>query len=140
MSWSNHISQVIKKAKRLLGLIYRQFYKSSSRTLLSLYVTLVRPILEYGSVIWDPSSPSVSSSLEAVQHFALKLASKSWSSSYSSLLSFFNISLSHRRARSKVIHIFKLKQGYSFCSVPLSQWQSWTRAYTGLGPGINEEL
>ena len=121
MSWSNHISQVIKKAKRLLGLIYRHFYKSSSRTLLSLYVTLVRPILEYASVIWDPSSPSVSSSLEAVQHFALKLASKSWSSSYSSLLSFFNISsLSHRRARSKVIHIFKLKQGYSFCSVPLS--------------------
>ena len=56
MSWSNHISQVIKKAKRLLGLIYRHFYKSSSKTLLSLYVTLVRSILEYTSVIWDPSS------------------------------------------------------------------------------------
>ena len=42
MSWSNYISQVIKKAKRMLGLIYRHFYKSSSKTLLSLYVTLVR--------------------------------------------------------------------------------------------------
>ena len=88
MSWSNHISQIIKKAQRLLGLIYRHFYKSSSKTLLSLYVTLVRLILEYTSLIWDPtcSSPPVSSSLEAVHHFALKLASKSWSSSYSSLL------------------------------------------------------
>ena len=56
MSWSNHISQVIKKAKRLLGLIHRHFYKSSSKTLLSLYVTLVRSILEYASVILDPSS------------------------------------------------------------------------------------
>ena len=121
MSWSNHISQIIKKAKRLLGLIYQHFYKSSSKTLLSLYVTLVTLILEYTSVIWDPSSPSVSSSLEAVHHFALKLASKSWSSSYSSLLSSFNISsLSQCRAKFKVIHIFKLKQDYSFCSVPLS--------------------
>ena len=95
-----------------LGLIYRHFYKSSSKTLLSLYVTLVRLILEYASLIWDPSSPCVSSSLDAVQHFVLKLASKSWSSSYSSLLSSFNISLSHHCAKSKVIHIFKLKQGY----------------------------
>ena len=121
MSWSNHISLVIIKAKRLLGLIYRHFYKSSSNTLLSLYVTLVRLILKYTSVILDPSSPSVSSSLEAVHHFALKLASKSWSSSYSSLLSSFNISsLSQHCARSKVIHIFKLKQDYSIFSVPLS--------------------
>ena len=118
MSWSNHISQVIKKAKRLFGLIYQHFYRSSSKSLLSLYVTLVRLILEYTSVIWDPSFPSVSSSLEAVHHFSLKLASKSWSSSYSSLLSSFNISsLSQCRTKSKVIHIFKLKQDYSF---PLS--------------------
>ena len=108
MSWSNHISQVIKKAKRLLGLIYRHFYKSSSKILLSLYVTLVRLILEYTSVIWVPSSPSVSSSLEAVHHFALKLASKSWSSSYSSLLSSFNISsLSQCRAKSTSLNLNK---------------------------------
>ena len=37
---------------------------------------LVRPILEYGAVIWDPPSSSVSTSLESVQHFALKLISK----------------------------------------------------------------
>ena len=121
MSWSHHITLVIKKAKRLLGFIYRHFYRSSPQTLLSLYVSLVRPVLEYASIVWDPSSPSVSSSLKAVQHFALKMASKSWSSSYSSLLSYFNISsLNHHHARAKVIYIFNLMHGYSFCSVPLT--------------------
>ena len=92
MSWASHISSISKKAKRLLGLIYRQFYKNSSTiTLLSLYLTIVRPVLEYGSPIWDLPSFSLSSILESVQHFALKLASKSWSQSYDSLLSSLNI-------------------------------------------------
>lgn len=121
MSWSHHITLVIKKAKRLLGFIYHHFYRSSPQTLLSLYVSLVRLVLEYASIVWDPSSPSVSSSLKAVQHFALKMASKSWSSSYLSLLSYFNISsLNHRHARAQVIYIFNLKHGYSFCSVLLT--------------------
>ena len=58
-----------QKSKHLIGLIYCNFYHySSSATILTLYKTIVRPILEYGCSIWDPSSPSVSFSIEAVQH------------------------------------------------------------------------
>ena len=99
LSWSSHINSVIKRAKRLVSLIYRQFYSlSSSQTLLSLYITIVRPILEYGSAIWDPPSVSVSSSDEFVLYFALKMVRKSWSAPYANLLSFLNVSsLQHRR-------------------------------------------
>uniref|UniRef100_A0A1X7UDT2 Reverse transcriptase domain-containing protein n=1 Tax=Amphimedon queenslandica TaxID=400682 RepID=A0A1X7UDT2_AMPQE len=87
-----------RKARKVVGLIYRHFYSNSSpSTLLHLYTTLVRPILEYASVVWDPVSTSVSSSIEGIQHFALKMVSKSWSTSYFDLLSAFNLSsLAHR--------------------------------------------
>ena len=90
LSWSIHINSVIKRAKHIIGLLYRQFYSlSSSKTLLSLYTTIVRPILEYGSAIWDPPSASLSSFIEYVQYLALKMIQKSWSTSYADLLSFY---------------------------------------------------
>ena len=115
LSWSAHIHLLRKKAKKILGLIYRQFYKHcSSSTLLTLYKTLVRPILEYGSIVWDPPSPHVSDSLEQIQHFALKIISKSWTTDYSSLLfSLGLLSLKHRRKKHKIMLIFKLKNNLS---------------------------
>ena len=83
MSWSPHLASLRKRAKKMIGFLFRNFYSGSSpSTLLKLYTCLVRPILEYCSVVWDPSSSSASSSLESVQFFALKVAFKSWSSSY----------------------------------------------------------
>ena len=118
LSWLVHINQTISKAKRLLGLIYRQFYHySSSSTLLSLYTTIVRPILEYGSTIWDASSTALSTSVEKVQFFALKIISKTWSTSYSNLLSSVNISsLEHRRRSAKLLLFFKLSNNLHFIS------------------------
>ena len=86
LSWADHILHISKKARRLIGMIYRHLNNScSSPTLLTLYSTIVHPILEYCAIIWDPSSSIYSSTLESVQCFALKVVSKSWSSSYSSL-------------------------------------------------------
>ena len=79
-------------------------------TLLSLYRTLVRPILEYGAVVWDPPSNTVSHLLKITQLFALKLSSKTCSADYSSLLSKFNLTiLQHRSNKAKLIFIFKQK-------------------------------
>ena len=120
LSWSSHINSVIKRAKRLVGLIYRQFYSlSSSQTLLSLYTTIVCPILEYGSAIWDPPSVSVSSSVESVQYFALKMVRKSWSAPYADLLSSLNLSsLQHRRLQSKLLLFYKINNGFLHSTLP----------------------
>ena len=120
LSWSSHINSVIKRAKRLVGLIYRQFYSlSSSQTLLSLYTTIVRPILEYGSAIWDPPSVSVSSSVESVQYFALKMVQKSWSAPYADLLSSLNLSsLQHRCLQSKLLLFYKINNGFLHSTLP----------------------
>ena len=99
------------KAKRILGLIYRQFCQSCPpSTLLVLYKSLVRPVLEYCSILWDPSSKNTINSIESVQYLALKIVSKSWNSDYESLLSQFKLqTLQYRWKKAKVIEIFKLK-------------------------------
>ena len=74
LSWSPHISSVCLKSRKILGLLFRHFSPHSSpSTLIKLYLSLVRPILEYGSIIWDPSSPTVSQSLDSVHTLLLKL-------------------------------------------------------------------
>ena len=113
LSWSSHINSVVKRAKRIIGLLYHQFYSLSfSKTLLSLYSTIVHPILEYGSAIWDPPSVSLSSSIESVQYFALKMIQISWSTSYADLVSSLKLhTLQHRHLQSKLL-TFKFNNGF----------------------------
>ena len=55
LSWSAHITSICSKAKKVLGLIYRRFYGSADQsTLKQLYLSLVRPHLEYACQVWDP--------------------------------------------------------------------------------------
>ena len=49
LSWSQHISFCCSKARQVLGLLYRRFYSfSNQETLKQLYLSLVRPHIEYG--------------------------------------------------------------------------------------------
>ena len=65
-----------QKARKVLGVIYRHFYEFSTlATILHLYTSLIRPVLEYCAPVWSSSSASLTHSLES--HFAaLKLTSK----------------------------------------------------------------
>lgn len=70
-----HIETRCCKAFKLLGFIFRisrEFHLSSS--LKTLYCSLIRPIVEYGSVIWDPVTSSHKITLERVQRKFLRLA------------------------------------------------------------------
>ena len=59
------------------------------------------------AVVWDPTSPTLTSSIESTQHH---IVAKSWSTDYSSLPSQFCLStLEHRRKKAKVTVIFKSK-------------------------------
>ena len=76
-SWSPHISAICTKAKKILGLLYRRFYNhSSNECIKQLYLSLVRPHLDYAAQVWDPHLQKDVQLLENVQKFALKLASR----------------------------------------------------------------
>ena len=92
LSWSPHITNICSKAKQVLGLLYRRFYGyADDNTLKQLYLSLVRPHLDYACQIWDPHLAKDKVKLENVQKFACKLASHQWDTGYQELLELFEL-------------------------------------------------
>ena len=114
--WSSHISKICNRTRRLVGLMYRKFYKySSSETLLKLYTSFIRPHLEYACIAWDPYLKKDITALEDVQKFALKMCTKSWDQDYQTLLTITNLpSLESRRHQAKLCHLFKIANAQTY--------------------------
>ena len=72
---------IVCKTRRLL---YRHW--SSTDALYKLYISLIRPHLEYAAPVWSPYTSKDINKLEAVQKFALRMCLKDWHASYCDLL------------------------------------------------------
>ena len=70
-----HVTSICQRSKKLLGIMYnRRFNHSVDAIFLSrLYLSLVRPILEYASPVWDPYTQKDIHQLELVQKDMLSL-------------------------------------------------------------------
>ena len=75
LCWSPHVQTICKKARRILGILYRQFSSTDTHcsTVLKLYIALVRPHLEYAAQVWNPCLSKDILSLERVQQFGLRI-------------------------------------------------------------------
>ena len=47
-SWGEHVQSVCSRARKILGVLYRLFYNNAPSHSLQLYLSLVRPHLDYG--------------------------------------------------------------------------------------------
>ena len=54
MTFTSHINYIVSKAAKVLNFLKRNLHKCSTSTKATAYVSLVRPILEYASSVWDP--------------------------------------------------------------------------------------
>ena len=54
LSWDNHISITVSKANNLLGVIKCSVSTTHVNVFSALYLSLVRPILEYAAPVWCP--------------------------------------------------------------------------------------
>ena len=54
LKWNTHIINICTKANRTLGFLRRKLYSCPQDVKETAYKTMVRPILEYGSSVWDP--------------------------------------------------------------------------------------
>ena len=116
MSWSPHVQATCSKTKKVLGLLYRKFYRcSNTDTIKQLYISLVCPQLEYACPVWAPHMAKDIHAIENVQKFACRMATHSWNSAYPELLSLTEFpTLESRRLELKLGQLFKIVHNLCF--------------------------
>ena len=74
LSWNTHLDYIFKKAcKRLYSLRILRRAGVGSLSILKVYLTIIRPILEYAVPVWQSISNIWSDKLETIQKRALKI-------------------------------------------------------------------
>ena len=73
LKFDKHISLTVNRANRHVGLIKRAFSYLDEETLLVLYKTLIRPILDNGNLIWFPTLKKHIRAIENVQRRITKI-------------------------------------------------------------------
>ena len=113
LAWSPHITNCCNKARRLMGLLFRRFHEhSNTSVLLKLYLSFIRPHLEYATIVWDPHLKRDIKALESVQKFALRVCMKSWHTGYADVLTAAKFpTLQSRRLLLGLCHMYKIIHG-----------------------------
>ncbi|KAK3777007.1 hypothetical protein RRG08_008862 [Elysia crispata] len=120
LNFKDHISQATTKANRILGVIRSSFDHLTDHTFVQLYKALVRPILEYGHLVWQPVLETLQQDIEDVQRRDTKLIGHLKDKLYPERLSILKLpSLEHRRRRGDMIDLFKYVTGIYDASRPI---------------------
>lgn len=111
-SFSVHIINASKKARMQTGWILRTFRTRQIIPMMTLYKSLVLPLLEYCCQLWSPWKIQDKQSLEAVQRsFTAKISEVKELNYWERLKSLDLFSLERRRERYTIIYVHKILTG-----------------------------
>ena len=110
-----HVSNICTKANRTLGFLRRNLSACPQDVKESAYKGLVRPVLEYGSSVWDPSSILLQEELEKIQRSAARFVTGNYIYETESMTGILEQlkweSLKRRRRDSRIIMLYKGLKG-----------------------------
>ena len=111
ITWHDHVKRVTEKAYRVINMIKRIRHLVPRSTLENLYKTLVRPILEYGNIIYTNLSQALNKKLEDCQRSATVLCTGALQiTSYNLLLTELGWdSLLNRRKYYRLVLMYKIQ-------------------------------
>ena len=111
LKFKEHVDSVYSKANRQLCIIALVFKQKNLETVVPLYKSLVRPHLEYNSLIWSPWMKNYVSKLEEIQKIC-NMTKGNRSLSYKGKLKKCKLhSLQARRIKHQLV-IIKMKNSY----------------------------
>ena len=112
LKWTEHISNITLKANKALWFIRRNLWRCPTSIKQQMYFALVRPILEYACVVWDPHTSSDIQRVEMVQRRAARFVSNNYKKSegtVTNLLDKLNWkSLEERRKNARLTTMYKI--------------------------------
>ena len=117
--FEEQIFNPVKKANSMVGLIKRSFLHLTPDLFRQLYITFVRPHLEYAQVIWSPKLQKHSKLLEGVQRRATRIVEAFKHQPYSNRLQRIGIlTLEYRRSVGDMVEVYKHLHFYDSTTVP----------------------
>ena len=107
--FSEHIEEVKCKGKRMAGWILRTFQTREAKPMMTLFKSLVLPLMEYCCILWSPGAILKVRELESVQRFFTSKIAGLSNMDYWERLTYLKLySLERRRERYAIIYIFKI--------------------------------
>ncbi|KAF8366053.1 hypothetical protein PRIPAC_83882 [Pristionchus pacificus] len=67
LKFNDHISRIVSKARAKVNLIFKCFFSTEPGLYSRAFSTFVRPLLEYGSVVWSPHTVTLANHIKGVQ-------------------------------------------------------------------------
>ncbi len=114
LKWDVHRNKVIKKANKTLGFLRRNLWFCNKEIKTATYEMLVRPSLEYSSVVWDPYYRNDIQKVEMTQRRAARFCMNDYGrqSSVSDMLAELSWdTLEDRRKYSRLHMMYKILNG-----------------------------
>ena len=88
LTWNEHIKRITSKAISVKSFLQRNLSSCPIKVKINCYKSLVRPILEYASIVWSPHTQLNINKVEKIQRQAARFIKNnfSWHSSVSNML------------------------------------------------------
>ena len=123
LKFSLHTSIQVNKANRITGLIRRSYEYLDKESFRNLFSTLVHPLLEYCSIVYNPRLIQDKKSIENVLRRASKLVTGLYDLSYEDRLAAINIpSMQYRFLRGDMIEVYKWAHSLYKCNLELFEF------------------
>ena len=115
LRWNTHVSNVCTKANRTLGFLRRNLYSCPQEVKEAAYKGLVRPVLDYGSSVWDPPGVVLHEELESVEKRAARFVTGNYNYEIGSMTGILGQlkweSLKKKRKDNRLILLYKCLKG-----------------------------
>jgi len=116
LKWTEHTNSIMKKANCSLGFLRRNLRHCPTSCKRNAYLALVRPLLEYGVVIWDPYRKQEIDKLERIQRNAARFIAKDYRSRspgfVTGLMNKYNLPpLQERREQLRLTFFYRVVEG-----------------------------
>jgi len=113
LNWSHHIKSLVLKCGRLLAILKSYKYRWSRESLDTCYKSFIRPIIEYGNILYDSCTVSQCKDLEDLQKEAARVVTgtKRGTSPQRLLEDLGWSTLESRRKNAKLIKMYEIATG-----------------------------
>ena len=109
LKWRDHVDRMVGKVNRTPGMLKRTFESRQSKLWKDLFVSLVRPHLEYDVQTWNPHLQGDIEKIERVRRRATRIPTGFEKLEYEQRLKRLNLTtLKERRLRDDLIEMYKV--------------------------------